>query len=51
MGVADAEATLVAFDADFAAATGWPVGLIDQALVSLVAVMVSWACRQPGPCS
>jgi manganese/zinc/iron transport system permease protein len=34
------EATLVAFDADFAAATGWPVGLIDQVLVTLVAVMV-----------
>ncbi len=34
------EATLVAFDADFAAATGWPVGLIDQALVTLVAVRV-----------
>ncbi|MGB8854814.1 MAG: metal ABC transporter permease [Pirellulales bacterium] len=34
------EATLVAFDADFAAATGWPVGFIDQVLVTLVAVMV-----------
>lgn len=34
------EATLVAFDATFAAATGWPVTLIDYALVTLVAVMV-----------
>ena len=34
------EATLVAFDAPFAAATGWPVTLIDYALVTLVAVMV-----------
>jgi manganese/zinc/iron transport system permease protein len=34
------EAVLVAFDAAFAAATGWPVGLIDGALVALVAVMV-----------
>lgn len=34
------EATLVAFDPDFAAATGWPVGLIDLVLVTLVAVMV-----------
>ena len=34
------EATLVAFDAPFAAATGWPVMLIDYALVTLVAVMV-----------
>lgn len=34
------EATLVSFDADFAAATGWPVGAIDQVLVTLVAVMV-----------
>lgn len=31
---------LVAFDASFAAATGWPVALLDQALVTLVAVMV-----------
>lgn len=34
------EATLVAFDADFAAACGWPVALIDYAVVALVAVMV-----------
>jgi manganese/zinc/iron transport system permease protein len=34
------EAVLVAFDSAFAAATGWPVGLIDAALVVLVAVMV-----------
>jgi len=34
------EATLVAFDAEFAAATGWPVTLIDLLLVALVAVMV-----------
>jgi len=34
------EVTLVAFDAAFAAATGWPVALIDYALVMLVAVMV-----------
>jgi len=34
------EATLVAFDAEFAAATGWPVTLIDLVLVALVAVMV-----------
>jgi manganese/zinc/iron transport system permease protein len=34
------EATLVAFDAAFAAATGWPVSGIDYAIVGLVAVMV-----------
>lgn len=34
------EAVLVAFDSAFAAATGWPVGLVDAALVALVAVMV-----------
>jgi len=34
------EFTLVAFDASFAAATGWPTVLLDQALVTLVAVMV-----------
>ena len=34
------EATLVAFDPGFAAATGWPVTFIDYALVTLVAVMV-----------
>lgn len=34
------EATLVAFDAAFASATGWPVALIDYALVALVALMV-----------
>lgn len=34
------ESTLVAFDPSFAAACGWPVTLIDYALVVLVAVMV-----------
>ena len=34
------EATLVAFDAAFAAATGWPVTLVDGLIVGLVAVMV-----------
>ena len=34
------EATLVSFDPAFAAATGWPVALIDYALVALVAAMV-----------
>ncbi|NDC53107.1 MAG: metal ABC transporter permease [Planctomycetia bacterium] len=34
------EATLVAFDPAFAAATGWPVALIDYALVTLMAAMV-----------
>jgi manganese/zinc/iron transport system permease protein len=34
------EATLVAFDSAFAAAVGWPVALIDHALVALVAGMV-----------
>ncbi|MFM9059931.1 MAG: metal ABC transporter permease [Planctomycetaceae bacterium] len=34
------EATLVAFDPGFAAATGWPVTLIDGVLVALLAVMV-----------
>ena len=34
------EATLVAFDAAFAAASGWPVAVIDYLLVALVAVMV-----------
>lgn len=34
------EAVLVAFDPDFAAALGWPVTVIDYALVALVAVMV-----------
>jgi manganese/zinc/iron transport system permease protein len=34
------EATLVAFDAAFAAATGWPVTGIDYAIVGLVALMV-----------
>lgn len=40
VAVALKEAVLVAFDAAFAAASGWPVGLIDAALVSLVALMV-----------
>ena len=34
------EALLVAFDAAFAAACGWPVAAIDVALVALVALMV-----------
>jgi manganese/zinc/iron transport system permease protein len=34
------ETTLVAFDASFAAASGWPVMLIDGLVVGLVAVMV-----------
>jgi manganese/zinc/iron transport system permease protein len=34
------ETVMVAFDADFAAAAGWPVGLIDLGIVTLVAVMV-----------
>ncbi len=34
------EATLIAFDPSFAAATGWPVTAIDYLLVTLVAVMV-----------
>jgi len=34
------EATLVAFDPAFAASAGWPVALIDYALVALVAGMV-----------
>lgn len=34
------EMLLVAFDPAFAAASGWPVGLLDAALVTLVAVMV-----------
>lgn len=42
LGVALAfkEATLVAFDPAYAAATGWPVAAIDYCLVALVAVMV-----------
>ena len=34
------EATLVAFDSDFAAAAGWPAATIDLVLVGLIAVMV-----------
>jgi len=34
------ELTLVAFDEAFAAAAGWPVGLVDLGLVGLIAVMV-----------
>ena len=34
------EATLVSFDPAFAAATGWPVTVVDYALVALVALMV-----------
>lgn len=40
VGVFLKESTLVAFDPSFAAASGWPVTLIDYALVVLVAVMV-----------
>ncbi|NBW97705.1 MAG: metal ABC transporter permease [Planctomycetia bacterium] len=39
-GLAVKEATLVAFDPAFAAASGWPVTLIDYCLVGLVALMV-----------
>lgn len=42
------EAALVAFDPGFAAATGWPVGLIDQAVVVLVAVMAVAALPAAG---
>lgn len=34
------EATLVAFDSDFAAAAGWPAATIDLMLIVLIAVMV-----------
>lgn len=34
------EITLVAFDASFAAATGWPVAIVDYLLVVLLALMV-----------
>jgi manganese/zinc/iron transport system permease protein len=34
------ETVMVAFDAGFAAAAGWPVGLIDLGIVAVVAVMV-----------
>ncbi len=34
------EAILLTFDAEFAAATGWPVGWLDLLLVGIVAVMV-----------
>lgn len=34
------EATLVAFDSDFAAAAGWPAATIDLVLIGLIAVMV-----------
>ena len=34
------EATLVAFDSDFAAAAGWPAAIIDLVLIGLIAVMV-----------
>jgi manganese/zinc/iron transport system permease protein len=40
VGLTCKEATLVAFDAAFAAAAGWPVALIDYLLVALVALMV-----------
>ena len=34
------EATLVAFDSDFATAAGWPAATIDLVLIGLIAVMV-----------
>ena len=34
------EATMVAFDPDFAAAAGWPAATIDLVLIALIAVMV-----------
>lgn len=40
VAVAFKEAMLVSFDPAYAAATGWPVALIDYGLVSLVALMV-----------
>jgi len=42
------EAALVAFDAEFAAASGWPVAAIDMAVVALVAVMVVVALPAAG---
>jgi manganese/zinc/iron transport system permease protein len=42
------EATLVAFDPEFAAAAGWPVGWIDAALVALTASMVVAALPTAG---
>jgi manganese/zinc/iron transport system permease protein len=42
------EAVLVAFDAEFAAATGWPVAAIDVAIVALLAVMVVVALPAAG---
>jgi manganese/zinc/iron transport system permease protein len=40
VGLGFKEAVVLCFDAEFAAATGWPVGLLDLVLVTLVAVMV-----------
>ena len=34
------EATMVAFDPDFAAASGWPAATLDLVLIALIAVMV-----------
>jgi manganese/zinc/iron transport system permease protein len=34
------EATMVAFDPDFAAAAGWPAAILDLVLIALIAVMV-----------
>jgi manganese/zinc/iron transport system permease protein len=42
------EAVLVAFDAEFAAASGWPVAAIDVAIVALLAVMVVAALPAAG---
>jgi manganese/zinc/iron transport system permease protein len=42
------EAVLVAFDAEFAAASGWPVAAIDVAIVALLAVMVVVALPAAG---
>jgi manganese/zinc/iron transport system permease protein len=40
VGVGLKEAVVLTFDAEFAAATGWPVGWLDLVLVGIVAVMV-----------
>ncbi|MFM1904864.1 MAG: hypothetical protein RLZZ440_2764 [Planctomycetota bacterium] len=40
VGLGFKEAVVLCFDAEFAAASGWPVGLLDLVLVSLVALMV-----------
>ena len=45
------EITLVAFDAAFAAAGGWPVDWIDVLVAALVAAMVVAGCRRWARCS